>query len=124
MKLYLQAIFTATAATALTFSVPAQDKLDPKSDRTELTRERLRGDRLNSAAKASDVLGMTVKNYQDEKLGKVEDLAVDVESGRIVQVIISSGGLAGVGDRLTAVPPSALHHDVANKVLHLDANQA
>ena len=54
----------------------------------------------------------------------MEDLAVDVESGRIVQVIISSGGLAGVGDRLTDVPPSALHHDVANKVLHLDANQA
>ena len=127
MKRNLQVIFTATAATALTFSVLAQDKLDPKSDRTELTHERMshmRGDRLNSAAKASDILGMTVKNYQGEKLGKVEDLAVDVESGRIVQVIISSGGLAGVGDRLTAVPPGALHHDVANKVLHLDANQA
>ena len=127
MKRNLQVIFTATAATALTFSVLAQDKLDPKSDRTELTQERMshmRGDRLNSAAKASDILGMTVKNYQGEKLGKVEDLAVDVESGRIVQVIISSGGLAGVGDRLTAVPPGALHHDVANKVLHLDANQA
>ena len=126
MKRNLQVIFTATAASVLTFSVLGQDRLDPKSDRTELTQERLghrRGDRLNSAAKASDVLGLTVKNYQDEKLGKVEDLAVDVESGRIVQVIISSGGLAGVGDRLTAVPPGALHHDVANKVLHLDASQ-
>ena len=128
MKRNLHIIFSVSAASALTFSVMAQDKLDPKSDRTELTRHdmsqmsMMRANRLNGAAKASDLIGMTVQNYQGEKLGKVEDLAVDVESGRIVQVVISSGGLAGLGDRLTAVPPGALHHDVANKVLHLDAN--
>ncbi len=82
-----------------------------------------RADRLNGAAKASDLIGMAVKNYQDEKLGKVEDLAVDVESGRIVQVILSTGGFIGIGDTLSAVPPGALHHDVANKVLHLDADK-
>jgi sporulation protein YlmC with PRC-barrel domain len=82
-----------------------------------------RADRLNGAAKASDLIGMTVKNYQNEKLGKVEDLAVDVESGRVVQVIVSTGGFIGIGDTLTAMPPSAFHHDVAQKVLHLDANK-
>ena len=82
-----------------------------------------RSDRLNEAAKASDLIGMTVNNYQNEKLGKVEDLAVDVESGRIVQVILSTGGFFSMGDTLTAVPPGALHHDVANKVLHLDADK-
>ena len=66
---------------------------------------------------------MEVKNYQNEKLGKVDELAVDVESGRIVQVILSTGGFLGMGDTLTAVPPGALHHDVAQKVLHLDANK-
>lgn len=68
-----------------------------------------RGERLNGAAKVSDVMGMTVKNYQDVKLGKVSDLAVDMESGRVVQVIISSGGFLGMGTTLTAVPPGALH---------------
>ncbi len=53
----------------------------------------------------------------------MEDLAVDVESGRIVQVILSTGGFIGIGDTLTAVPPGALHHDVAQKVLHLDADK-
>jgi sporulation protein YlmC with PRC-barrel domain len=66
---------------------------------------------------------MAVNNYQDEKLGKVEDLAVDVESGRVVQVILSTGGFVGIGDRLTAVPPGALHRDVTNNVLHLDADK-
>jgi len=83
-----------------------------------------RADRLNDAAKASDIIGMTVKNYQNEKLGKIDDLAVDVESGRIVQVILSTGGFLGIGDTLTPVPPGALHRDVAQKVLHLDADKA
>ena len=82
-----------------------------------------RGERLNGAAKASDVMGMTVKNYQDVKLGKVSDLAVDMESGRVVQVIISSGGFLGMGTTLTAVPPGALHQDPESKILQLDASR-
>jgi hyperosmotically inducible periplasmic protein len=128
MKRTLPILFTATAASLLTFTVLAQDDNTPKSDRPLYARDYLahpkpHASRLHSAAKASDVIGMTVKNYQDEKLGTVEDLAVDVESGRIVQVILSTGGFIGVGDRLSAVPPGALHHDVTNKVLHLDANK-
>ena len=126
MKQKLNFIFTATTASLLTITVLAQDNPPLNTDRSDYKQARMahhRSDRLNGADKASDIIGMTVKNYQNEKLGKVEDLAVDVESGRIVQVIISTGGFVGVGDRLTAVPPGALHHDVANKVLHLDANK-
>src|SRR6185436_3928181 len=126
MKRKLQIIISASAASILAFSALAQDTPNPKTDRPDYTRQRMarpRADRLNDAAKASDLIGMTVKNYQDETLGKVEDLAVDVESGRIVQVILSTGGFIGIGDTLTAVPPGALHHDVAQKVLHLDADK-
>jgi len=77
---------------------------------------------LNGAAKVTDVIGMTVNNYQDVKLGKVSDLAVDMESGRIVQVIISSGGFLGLGATLTAVPPTALHQDPELKILQLDVS--
>jgi hyperosmotically inducible protein len=127
MKHKLPILFTATAASLLTFTVLAQDNTI-KSDRPVYARDRMahpmpHGERLHSAAKASDVIGMTVKNLQGEKLGTVEDLALDVESGRIVQVILSTGGFIGVGDRLSAVPPGALHHDVTNNVLHLDANK-
>jgi uncharacterized protein YrrD len=79
--------------------------------------------RLNEAAKATEVIGRPVKNAQGQKLGKVEDLFVDVESGRIVQVILSSGGFGGLGDTLTAVPPGALRCDAAHKILLLDADK-
>jgi len=126
MKHKLQIISSTAAVSVLALSALGQDTAYPKTDRQDVSRQHMarpQAGQLNDAAKASDVIGMTVKNYQEEKLGKVEDLAVDVESGRIVQVILSTGGLLGIGDTLTAVPPGALHHDVAQKVLHLDANQ-
>jgi len=83
----------------------------------------MRVERLGRAEKSSDIIGMEVKNYQGEKLGKVDDLALDVETGRIVQVILSTGGFVGIGDTLHAVPPGALHHDAADKVIHLNADK-
>lgn len=125
MKRKLQ-IISASVASLLAFSALAQDAANPKTDAPDYTHDRmphaLRPDRLNDAAKASDIIGMTVKNYQGEKLGKVENLAVDLESGRIVQVVLSSGGFIGIGDTFTAVPPSSLNHDVAGKDLQLDVS--
>src|SRR4029453_3149468 len=100
-------------------SALAQDTPNPRSDRPGYTRDSLndarRADRLNGAVKPHDCIGMTVNNFQDEKLGKVDDLAVDVESGRIVQVILSTGGFIGIGDTLTAVPPGAFTYAVPPK---------
>lgn len=127
MKRNLQIIISASAASFLTFTALAQDSPNAKTNGSAYARDRTphtqRADRLNGAAKASDLIGMTVNNYQNEKLGKVEDLGVDVESGRVVQVILSTGGFLGIGDTLTAVPPGALHHDAAQKVLHLEADK-
>ena len=75
MKRKLQMIISASAASVLAFAALAQDTPNPKTDRPDYTRQRMahpRADRLNGAAKASDIIGMTVKNYQDERLGKVE----------------------------------------------------
>src|SRR5450759_2115236 len=104
MKRKFQIIISASAASFLAFTALAQETPKPKSAGAEYTHQpmtRVRADRLNGAVKASDVIGMTVKNYQDEKLGKVDDIAVAVESGRIIQVILSTGGFIGIGDTLS-----------------------
>ena len=57
------------AASLLACAALAQDTPSSKTDRPEFARDRLpqarSPDQLNDAAKASDVIGMTVKNYQD-----------------------------------------------------------
>jgi len=127
MKRKLQMILSASAVSVLAFSALAQDTTTPRSDRPGYSRDNAsnshRANQLNGTAKASEVIGMAVENYQGEKLGNVEDVAVDVESGRIVQVILSTGGFLGIGESQSAVPPGALHHDVAKKILHLDADK-
>lgn len=128
MKQNFRIFLTASTVSVLSFTTLAEEATQPKSDRPSQANDRRpgavrRSDRLNGAVKASDLMGMTVKNYQGDKLAKVEDLAVDVESGRVVQVILSMGGIIGVGETLTAVPPGALHHDVAQKVLHLNVDK-
>jgi hyperosmotically inducible periplasmic protein len=130
MKRQLHTILTASAVSAFACSALAQDTTTtrPKADRPDYSQHETaterRADRLNGAAKASELIGMEVKNYQDEKLGTVDDLGVDLESGRVVQVILSSGGFIGIGSALSAVPPGALHHDTTAKVLHLNADKA
>ncbi len=61
--------------------------------------------------RASQVLGLKVKNAADETIGEVEDLVLDMKDGDILAVIISSGGFLGVSDILSAVPVSALRYD-------------
>jgi sporulation protein YlmC with PRC-barrel domain len=123
MNWKLQIIISAAGALVLTHSGLAQDKPDLRTNSRDDARVGVpharRPNHLNQAAKASDVIGMTVENYLDEKLGKVKDLALDMESGRIVLVIMSAGGFMGMGDRLTAVPPEIFYNDAAYKVLRL-----
>jgi sporulation protein YlmC with PRC-barrel domain len=78
---------------------------------------------LVGAAKASELIGMEVADPQGEKLARVEEIAVDVESGRILQVILASGGFLGVGASETAVPPMALALDAEGRQLSLAAGK-
>jgi sporulation protein YlmC with PRC-barrel domain len=127
MKRKLQIIASASAASFLAFSALARETFNSRTAETVSTRQPMtqaRSEQLNDAARSTDIIGMTVNNYQNEKLGIVEDLAVDVESGRIVQVILSTGISPGKGNALFAVPPGALRHDVADNILQLDVGQA
>ena len=115
MNRKLQILAGASAASLLAFSAFA--------DETASARYRTppaRSERLNSAARATDLIGMTVHNRQNENLGQVEDLVVDVESGRIVAVVLSTGGFFGRTNALIALPPGALHYAAADKTIEVD----
>jgi len=59
--------------------------------------------------KASKIIGTEIKDSADQKLGKVKDLAVDLENGRIVEVIVARGGVMGLDKQFVAVPPGTVH---------------
>jgi hypothetical protein len=64
--------------------------------------------------------GREVKDSQGKKLGKIRDLALDLENGRIVEVIVASGGFLGIGQRTVAVPPQSFIFNGAEGSFHLN----
>jgi sporulation protein YlmC with PRC-barrel domain len=75
---------------------------------------------MGDVQNASSLMGLPVDNLQGENLGKVENLLVDLPTGRIVAVIISSGGFLGMGDELSPVPPTALRFSTEKDILNRD----
>ena len=65
---------------------------------------------VTDANKATNIIGMKVVNRQNEDLGKITDLVVDLESGKVAYAVLSAGrgGFFGGGGKMVAVPISAL----------------
>ena len=63
---------------------------------------------------------MKVKNNPGDTLGTVDTLMVDLPAGRLVAVIVSSGGVLGIGNDLLAMPPALFVVNERNKTLDAD----
>lgn len=100
MKRNLKLITGASAVSLVAFSSLAQETPNAKTGGTEVRQGRSseapRSVHLGRVDKAIDLLGMEVQNYEGDQLGNVDDLAVDLETGRIVYVILSAGGASRV----------------------------
>ena len=64
---------------------------------------------------ASSLSSDDVYNPQGDKLGSIKDLMVDIESGNVCYAVLSFGGFLSLGEKLFAVPWSALTVDTENK---------
>ena len=69
---------------------------------------------------ASTLIGDDVYNRKEENLGNIKEFMLDVRSGNVRYAVLSSGGFLGMGEKLFAVPWSALTLDTENKRFVLD----
>jgi hypothetical protein len=62
--------------------------------------------------------GASVVNTKGETLGSVDDVVVDLESGKVGYAALSVGGVLGIGDKLFAVPfeEFKITHDTNNNI--------
>ena len=65
------------------------------------------GQRMN-AFMVDKIIGSKVINVKGETLGKIKDLVVDIDTGRIVYAVLDTGGFWGIGDKLFPVPWESL----------------
>lgn len=60
---------------------------------------------------ATTLEGNEVYNREDEVLGSIRHIMLDVPRGQIAYAVLSRGGVLGIGDKLYAIPWSALTLD-------------
>jgi sporulation protein YlmC with PRC-barrel domain len=72
---------------------------------------------------ASTLEGDAVVNAEGEDLGTIEEIMIDVPHGRIAYAVLSFGGFMGMGDKLFAIPWSALTLDAERKCFVLDTDK-
>lgn len=140
----IKKIFACGMVGAITTITPALNAAEaeikadidlPKSEtRTEIKRDRdlsVRAeadrtdtDKVRSSNKASGLLGMEVRNSDNQKLGEIKDLVMDVNSGKVSYAVLAVGGFLGVGEKLVALPPSALHVSEDHSHLRVNADKA
>jgi sporulation protein YlmC with PRC-barrel domain len=61
---------------------------------------------------SDDVEGKSVYNVRGEKLGSIDDLMIDKNSGRIQYAVMEFGGFLGMGKDRYPVPWGVLKYDV------------
>ena len=57
---------------------------------------------------ASKMAGDRVRNSAKEDLGHIEEIMIDVSTGRVAYAVLSFGGFLGLGNKLFAIPWEAL----------------
>lgn len=72
---------------------------------------------------AATLTGDKVVNAANDDLGKIEEIMLDVPTGRIAYAVMSSGGFLGMGDRLFAIPWQALQIDTDKECFVLDIDK-
>jgi sporulation protein YlmC with PRC-barrel domain len=105
MKRHLVIILLAIVGLFLGTNGFTQNKKGPVVE--DKTIKRAEGQRIN-AFMVEKIIGSKVINVKGETLGKIENLVVDIDSGRILYVVLESGGFLGIGDKLLPVPWESL----------------
>jgi sporulation protein YlmC with PRC-barrel domain len=70
------------------------------------------------------IKGTDAKGTDGKKIGDIHDLVIVMDTGRIAYDVISYGGVLGFGQRLTAVPESAVTLEPAMRVARIEATPA
>ncbi len=74
---------------------------------------------------ADTLLGNDVYNQNEEDLGDIKEIMLDMTTGQVAYAVLSFGGFLGMGERLFAVPWDVLKLDTVNKrfILNIDKDR-
>ena len=72
---------------------------------------------------AREVRGRRVRNRVGDDLGVIEEVMIDLPTGRVAYAVLSFGGFLGIGGKLFAIPWQALKWNAADREFILDVDK-
>lgn len=102
--MFVKTLTAALAGTALLATVASAQTPTATTSRTNTaSSDTVSSSQLQGDWRASKVVGLSVYNDNNEKLGSINDLLMD-KGGNIKAVVLGVGGFLGMGAHLVAVP--------------------
>ncbi len=134
MKFYLSKdpvrIGTMTCAVALALAVAPLSAIAASTPGTgnaptpSATQKPAQATQSGRDARVSQLIGKDVRNAKNEDLGDIQDLVIDMDTGRVQYAVLSFGGVLGMGDKLFAYPLKAFRPAADKDELVLSVEQA
>jgi sporulation protein YlmC with PRC-barrel domain len=72
---------------------------------------------------ATTVIGDKVKGKDGKEIGKIEEIMMDLTTGTLTYLVLSTGGVLGIGDKFFALPLENLSFDKEEKAFYVDINK-
>lgn len=73
---------------------------------------------------ATSIIGDSVENTKGDHLGQINNLMINIMSGRIEYVVLEFGAFLGLGGKLFAIPFGELHLNPDKECFVLDRDRA
>lgn len=79
-------------------------------------------DKTQNLYRGSRIIGATIRDVRDKKLGVIKDIILDGERGAVAYAVVSFGGVTGPGGKYHAIPWKILQAGEGGKYYVLHAN--
>lgn len=70
--------------------------------------------------RADRLIGQTIRDRQNDRAGRIDDLALDLQEGRIAYAVVTRGGVWGIGGEDVALQWKQIEPDPAARAVRVD----
>jgi len=76
-----------------------------------------------SVVKASEIVGVAVKNMEREDLGTINEIVIDKAFGKVSYLVLDFGGILGFGNKFFAIPWHMFTYDTIDDCFLISLNK-
>jgi sporulation protein YlmC with PRC-barrel domain len=124
-ELAMKCTYYLAPALALALALPAAAHAQVTQQQAQETHQQdaqLRAERqdAHSVLRADRIMGQTVRDRNDNRVGRIDDLAFDTQEKKVAYAVVTRGGMWGIGGEQVAIAWDEVRPDQAARVVRIE----